>query len=271
MSRCIAALLAVLFCAASAASGAEERVLSMQPAAPPEKLTAMLAPLAEKLSAALGGPVRTVLLNTAAAYETELLRDKITLGYQDPLLYVKVSDRHEVLAAAQSRNGGQLRGSIISRPQAGISGPEDLKGRTVLIVGRDSADGYLSQKRSLREAGLDAEKDCRLIEAAGGRAENVIIAVSLGDADAGFIPESALRSADAFILPGSVAEVMKTAPLPGWALSASRSLPQELKERLQAFLTQLPEDDPVFAALGISGFKAAQDADYDPVRRLLAE
>jgi phosphonate transport system substrate-binding protein len=266
--KIICALLAVLFCAAPAAANTEERVLSMQPSAPPEKLAAMLAPLAEKLSAALGGPVRSLLLNNSAAYETELLGGGITFGYQDTLLYVKISDRHEVLAAAQSRNGGQLRGLIISRPQAGISRPEDLKDRTVLIAGRDSAGGYLSQKQSLREAGLDVEKDCRLIQAAGGREENVIIAVSLGDADAGFITESALRSTDSFIIPGSVTEVMKTAPLPGWALSASRSLPQELKERLQAALTQLPENDPALAALGISGFKAAQDADYDPVRRL---
>jgi len=131
-----------------------------------------------------------------------------------------------------------------------------------------SAGGYLSQKQALKEAGISVEQDCQLIEAAENREENVIISVSLGDVDAGFISESALRSADEYIAPDSVTEVLKTTLLPNWALSVSRSLPQELKESLQAALVGLPENDPALAALGISGFKTAQDADYNPIRRV---
>ncbi len=271
MKRVIFVMLAVLFCAALplSASAAEELQLSMQPSAPPERQAARLAPLAEKLSAVFGAPVRTVLLQNAAEYEAELLRGGITVGYQSPLTYVRASDRHEVLVtAAQSKNGSQQRGIIIVRPDAGISKIEELRGKKVMIVSWRSADGFLSQKQSLREQGLEPGRDFQLLEAAAGREENVIIAVSLGDADAGFISEGSLRKADRFVVPGSVAELMKTAPLPGWALSVSRELPQEQKESLRAMLTQLAEEDPALKALGITAFQAAADADYDAVRNL---
>jgi phosphonate transport system substrate-binding protein len=270
MKNIIFALLAVLLCAAPSLAAAEEHLLlSMQPSMPPEQQAAMLAPLAEKLSAVFGAPVRTVLLQNTAEYAAELLRGGITVGYQSPLTYVRASDRHEVLVtAAQGKGGSQQRGIIIVRPEAGISKIEELRGKKVMIVSRNSAGGFLSQKKSLREQGLEPGRDFELLEAAAGREENVIIAVSLGDADAGFISEGSLRKADHFIVPGSVAELMKTAPLPGWALSVSRELPQERKESLRAMLTQLAEDDPALKALGITSFQAAADADYDVVRNL---
>jgi len=269
MKNIIFVLFAVLLWAVPDAPAAEERILSMQPSEPPEKLAQMLAPLAEKLGAALGAPVRTMLLKNAAEYEAELMRGGIAIGYQSPLTYVRASDRHEVLVtAAQGGNDGRLRGIIIIRPESGISRLEDLRGRTVMIVSRNSTGGFLSQKQSLREQGLEPGRDFQLLEAAEGREENVIISVSLGDADAGFISAGALRKADRWIVPGSVAELMKTAPLPGWALSVSRELPQEQKESLRAMLTQLAEDDPALKALGIAAFKAAADADYNAVRNL---
>jgi phosphonate transport system substrate-binding protein len=266
MKKTLFILVCLLICASV---HAEELTLSAEPTVPPEKLAAMLAPLAEKLSAAVKASVKPVLTKNAAEYEAELLRGKIAIGYQSPLLYVRAADRHEVVAtASEGKNSGQLRGLIISRPTSGITKVADLKGKRIMIVGRMSAGGYLSQKQTLKEAGLKVEQDCQLIEAAENREENVIIAVSLGDVDAGFISESALHKADECIVPGSVAEALKTAPLPNWALSVSRSLPQELKESLQAALVKLPENDPALTALGISGFKSAQDADYNSVRSL---
>jgi phosphonate transport system substrate-binding protein len=267
MKKIAFVLLTLLFCTPV---WAEELTLSIQPVFPPEKLAMMLAPLTEKLSSAAKRSVRSLLTKNSAEYESELLRGKITIGYQSPLFYVKAADRHEVLVTAvEGKDGSQLRGIVISRPETGITKASDLKGKRIMIVGKSSAGGYLSQKQTLKEAGINLEQDCQLIEAAENREENVIISVSLGETDAGFITESALHQADEYIVPGSVTEVIKTAPLPNWALSVSRALPQDLKESLQAVLTGLPENDPALAALGISGFKAAQDADYNPVRSLV--
>ncbi len=264
-----ALVLLALLCCAEARSEELTLAIQPQPSIAPEQLAAMTAPLAAKISAAVKSSIRPLLSKNSAEYEAELLRGGIAIGYQSPLLYVKAADRHEVLlTASEGKNGGQIRGIVISRPESGISKAADLKGKRIMIVSKVSAGGYLSQKQTLKEAGLDVERDCQLAEAAENREENVILAVSLGDADAGFIRAAALHKADEFIPPGAVADVLQTAPLPNWALSVSRSLPQELKDGIQTALAQLPENDPALIALGISGFKAAQDADYNPVRSL---
>lgn len=63
-----------------------------------------------------------------------------------------------------------------------------------MIVSQSSAGGFLSQKLGFKKMGLDVDRDCQLVEAAANQKENVIIAVSIGDAE--FIRESALHKAD---------------------------------------------------------------------------
>ena len=248
---------------------AESYTLSMLPVQPPEELTAMLTPLAARLSTATGNKIRPVLTDNAAAYEAGLLRGNIVIGYESPMVYVNASSQHEVLATAvQGKDGPQQRGLIISQSDAGIAAPQDLKGKTVMITSRSSAAGYLSQKLLLKKAGLDLERDCLLVEAAAGRGENVVIGVSLGDAEAGFVSEAAWQQAEEFIKPGSVKQVMTGALLPNWALSVSRRMPEEQKEELRAVLTRLPKEDAALQALGVTAFKAAEDAEYDIIRHL---
>jgi len=264
-------LLPVLLCLAygEALGAAESYTLSMLPVEPQEKLTAMLTPLAARLSTATGNNIRPMLTDNAAEYEAELLRGGIVIGYESPMIYVNASSQHEVLAAAvQGKDGAQQRGLIISRPDAGIAAPQDLKGKTVMITSRASADGYLSQKQALKKAGLELERDCRLSEAAAGRGENVVLAVSLGDADAGCVSITAWQRAKKFIKPDSVTVIMRGAPLPNWALSVSRRMPEAQKEELRAVLTSLPKKDAALQALGVTAFKAAEDADYDIIRHL---
>ena len=88
-------------------------------------------------------------------------------------------------------------------------------------------------------------------------------------AGAGFIRESALHKADEFIMPGSVKVITETAWLPNWALSVNRNLPEEQKDAIKTALLQLNEEDTVLKAIGLKGFKAATDSDYDVIRELI--
>jgi phosphate/phosphite/phosphonate ABC transporter binding protein len=252
-----------------AAQALESYTLSMLPTQPPEKLAAMLKPLAERLSAATGNHVHPVLTKNAAEYEAELLRGGIVIGYESPMVYVNVSSQHEVLAAAvQEEDGAPLGGLIITRPETGIAALNDLQGKTIMITSKSSADGYLAQKQALKKAGFDLEQDCRLSQAAEEKGENAVLAVSLGDADAAFVSDAAWQNAQQFIRPGSVIVIMKTAPLANWAVSVSRDMPQTRKEDIRTILIQLPKDDAALQALGVTAFKAAADADYDIIRHL---
>ncbi|MCI5191300.1 MAG: hypothetical protein D3905_16260 [Candidatus Electrothrix sp. AS4_5] len=122
---------------------------------------------------------------------------------------------------------------------------------------------------TLQEKGIDIEQDCELTEAADQREENVIISVSIGDVDAGFINEYSLHKADKYIAPGSVISVAKTAPLPNWVISVSRNMPEIQKDELQQALLGLSPEDPALKALGIAAFERAVDTDYDIIRNIL--
>lgn len=259
----------ITMCFSSGPSRAESQKLSMLPRYFPEKLTAMITPLAAYLSSETRVSFEPVLTDNFASYEAELLKGKIAIGYENPLIYVNVSGSHEVIATAVKGKGGdKFRGIIITRPDSGISKVSALKGKKVMIVGKSSAGGFLSQKLTLKEQGLDVENDCVLSVAADNRQENVIISVSIGDVDAGFIRESALHKADQYIMPGSIQSVTETAWLPNWALSVSKNLPQQQKDTIQKAILKLEQDSTVLKAMELKSFIAATDSDYNVLRSL---
>ncbi len=262
--------LACQCCLCTSSAFAEEYTLSILPRYFPEKLTAMMTPFAQYLSKELGVEVKPILTANFAEYEDEAKKHAISVGYENPLVYVNISSAHQVIATAVKGAGGdKFRGIIITRPDSGISKPADLKGKRVMIVGKTSAGGYLSQKLSLKEQGLDIDNDCELSIAADNRQENVIISVSIGDVDAGFIRESALHKADEFIMPGSIVSIGETAWLPNWALSVDRNLPDAVKNKIQKSVLKLPRDSKILKAMGLVSFIAATDADYDIMRSIV--
>jgi len=257
-------------CLCSASVFAQEYKVSILPRYFPEKLTAMITPLADYLTKEIGVKVIPVLTANFTEYEDEAKNHNITIGYENPLVYVNISSAHEVIATAVKGAGGdKFRGIIITRPDSGITKPSDLKGKKVMIVGKTSAGGYLSQKLSLKEIGIDVDQECELSVAADNRQENVIISVSIGDVDAGFIRESALHKADQFIMPGSIVPIGETAWLPNWALSVDKTLPDALKSKIQKSILKLPRDSDILKAMGLVSFIEAKDADYDIMRTLV--
>jgi phosphonate transport system substrate-binding protein len=242
---------------------------SMLPRYFPKRIQSMIEPMAAHLSEKLGVPVAAVLAKDFSEYESRLKSGEIAIGYENPLVYTKVSQRHEVLAMALKGTGGdRFRGIVIARPDSEIAHIGDLKHKKILIVGKTSAGGFLSQKLSLAEEGIDVERDCQLEEASDNKQENVIISVSIGDVDAGFIRESALHVADQYIRPGTIKVVASCAWLPNWALSVDRQLSSERKTAIQKAIVSLETESPTLKALEITGFKIATDHQYDVVRRV---
>jgi len=227
-------------------------------------------PLAQYLSKELGIEVKPILTANFAEYEEKAKNHAITIGYENPLVYVNISSAHQVIATAVKGAGGdKFRGIIITRPDSGIKKLSDLKGKKIMIVGKTSAGGYLSQKLTLMEQGIKVDKDCDLSIAADNRQENVIISVSIGDVDAGFIRESALHKADQFIMPGSIVEIGATTWLPNWALSVDRNVPNTIKRKIQKSVLKLPRNSEILKAMGLVSFIAATDDDYDIMRTIV--
>lgn len=270
MMKRVPALILVLFaiCLLTETLAAETYQLSMLPRYSSEEINKRISPLAGYLSKKAGVTIEPIIINNFAQYEKQLKNGVIEIGYENPYIYVLVSQTHEVLAMALKGKGGdKFRGIIIVRSDSDIVSVNDLKNRRISIVGRTSAGGYLSQRLTLIQNGLDVEKDCQVSEAVDNKQENVILSVYTGDADAGFIRESALHMADKFVPPSMIKVINKSAWLPNWALSVKRSLPEEKKRAIKKALTDLKKNNPVIKALKITSFRAATDEEYDPVRQ----
>ncbi len=262
-------LFLILLCLLTSPAYSREYVISILPRYYPKQLTQMMTPLAEYLSNQLGEKVRLELAKDFTDYENKIKNGSIDIGYENPLVFSEVSTAHEALAMAVSKNDGdKFRGIVISRPDSGIENLADLAGKTVMIVSDISAGGYLSQLISLTDENIDP-KGIKFVTAAENRQENVIIPVSVGDVDAGFIRESALHIADQYIIPGSIVKNAATAWLPNWAFSVSRKLPPEIRQKLLKALLSLEKDSPEINAIGIAGFRQASDSDYAIMQRFI--
>ncbi|WP_027360623.1 phosphate/phosphite/phosphonate ABC transporter substrate-binding protein [Desulforegula conservatrix] len=245
---------------------------SMMPQFYPERIARMTEPLVKYLEKGCSRKITPVMTMNNSDYEASIRKGDVEIAYQNPMIYNSISDVHEAVVVGVSPDGGdKYRGLVIVPSNSPVTALSELKGKTVMIVGKNTGGGYFSPKISLLDAGVDIEKDVELVTAADNKQENVIIAVSLGDVDAGFIRESAFHAADAFIKPDSVRILAPCAWLPGWALSVKRSLPQTEKTRIKNLLINLPSDSPVIKALDLKGFREADDSVYAPLKKLLIQ
>jgi phosphonate transport system substrate-binding protein len=242
--------------------------LSMAPQSASDDINSRISPLADYLSQKTKTNIEVVITNNYDQYETQLKNGSIDMGYENPYIYTLVSKTHEVLAMAiKGNNQDKYRGIIITRKDSNVQLLEDLRGKRVAIVGHTSAGGYLSQKLSLLEVGIDVDKDCTIVEAVENKQENVILSVYTRDVDAGFIRESALNNVDKYIAPAQIKVLCICTWLPNWAFSVKKTLSIKLKEQIKTALLDLTPNHPVIKALKIDAFRPAKDSEYDIVRR----
>ena len=241
--------------------------LSMLPRYSTEEIYKRITPLVSYLKEKTGLAISPILTTTFDQYTKQLQNGRISIGFENPYIYVLASKSHEAVAMAiKGADGDKFRGIIITRADSPIKSLEDLKGKRVAIVGYSSAGGYLSQRLTLLEKKIDVNKDCQIEIAPENKQENVVFAVFTGDADVGFIRESALARMQEFVPMGAIRVLARTAWLPNWALSVYRAMDPADKEKIIQAIHSIPKNSPVLQALHIKGFRPASDRDYDPVR-----
>jgi len=241
--------------------------LSMLPRYSTEEIYNRITPLVDYLKKATGLAISPTLTSTFDQYTKQLQNGRISIGFENPYIYVLASKSHEAVAmAVKGADGDKFRGIIITKTDSPIHSLKDLKGKRISIVGYSSAGGYLSQRLTLLEENIDVNKDCQVEEAPENKQENVVFSVFTGDVDAGFIRESALSRMEQYISIGAIRVLARTAWLPNWALSVRRSITGSDKEKIIKAIRSIPKDSPVLKALHIKAFRPANDRDYDPVR-----
>ena len=255
-------LLCLLFTASLKAEEGYE--MSMLPGYFTEKTDQMINPLADYLSEKIGIKINLISAKSFVDFKVRINNGEMDIGYMDPLFYTGISKEHDVLAIAlNDKAGDKSRGLILVGSDSGIDTLQGLRHKKIMCVAKTSAGGYFSQKMTLSKNGIEVEKDCELIEAAQNSQENVIIAVSIGDMDAGFIQESALHAADEYIQPGSIKVIESCAWLPNWFVSVRKSIPEEKKKAIKDVLMGIKKGSPVLEALAIDGFQAINNRQYN--------
>jgi len=268
ITTCILAIICWSIVITASPTVAADYKLSMLPRYSVDEINARIVPFATYLSKQTGLKIVPTLTSTFDQYTKQLSSGTIDIGFQNPYIYVLASKAHEVVAMAiKGTNRDKFRGIIITNANSPLRTVEDLRGKTISIVGYTSAGGYLSQKLTMLDHGIDIEKECTLEESPENKQENVIFSVYTGDVDAGFVRESALNKANAFV-PASALKVMEgTAWLPNWALSISRNMPPEDRAKIIQAIEALKVGGPALEALKIKEFRIAHDSEYDIVRR----
>jgi len=265
------AVLVVFLGIAPVHAGAELK-LGILPRLHTVELYTMFSPLAEYLSKETGEKVSIVIPKDFDAFKTAFRAGQLDLGFANPLIYVQLkkdAPLDPLGVSIEREAGARFRGIVITRKDSGIVKLQDLKGRKLAFVEKDSAGGYLFQMMLLKKAGLDIHRDFTLIPFTK-KHDNVVMAVFNKAADAGGLREDDLEKMKSKVDLSKIRIIGYTDHFPNWPLFAAPALSKERAERVKTALLKLKPGDPrTRAVLGpswLAGFAPIADTDYDQLR-----
>jgi phosphonate transport system substrate-binding protein len=233
--------------------------------------------IVEYLRKTTGLKFRQVFPDTFDDHMDMVGRGLIDISFVNPYIYVKIADRYGARAFARVVEAGgeeNFRGQIICRADnPHIKTLADLKGKRLIAVDPTSAGGFLYPWSWLLKKGFKKKDFAEIAFAPGpGKQEKVVMGVYTGKYDVGMIREGTLKIlADKIDL--KQIRVLAYSPwYPGWVYAARRGLDPAIVEKIKKALVALninnPTDKAILQKAGFVAIIPANDADFDPVRRL---
>jgi phosphate/phosphite/phosphonate ABC transporter binding protein len=255
--------------------GPDDMIFAVNPFASPEHIRHTYMPILEAVAKRIGKKPRTIIVADYEALGRALAEHKADVGWFSPFAYVsaKAKTPIEVLVTPQVNGASSYKGYIVVRKGSGLHSIDDLAGKRFGFVDRESASGYIYPRAALIETGRDPE-DYFGENLFLGSHNKVIAAVLSGDIDAGATYSEAFEAAGPAAM-DKLEIIFQTEPIPTDAVAAASGMPAEIFQALQQSFTAARDDDGTDCADGmrkahITGFKVADDAAYDVVRRAAA-
>lgn len=124
-------------------------------------------------------------------------------------------------------------GLIITNSNSGVKELTDLRGRKIGIASRLSEGGYKAQTRWLRQHGMPPAANLKIL----GTCERVLMSVYRGEVAAGYVTLDTLRRLRDDIVARRIVILGRTPPLSDWRLSASKTVPDFVKNKVKKILT----------------------------------
>ena len=256
------ALAAALWLALGAAAAQAERlVFGVVPQQSASRLAAMWGPFLDAVSARSGHEIAFATAKDIPTFEACLQRGAYDIAYMNPKHYVVYNARAGYTAFAR-RAGFHLRGILVVRRDAAITGLADLDGATLAFPGPGSFGASILTQATLDDAGV------RYTPRYVSSHDSVYRAVAAGLAPAGGGVTGTLRTAPAEIR-DQLRVLYETPAFSPHAFAARPGLGAEVTDALTAAMQAVAAETPELAkAAGFPGFEAAGDADYADIRGL---
>ncbi len=228
----------------------------------PAVCLAQWTPMANYLSSRIPGFHFSIAPLGFSEIDAAVGRDQVHFVVANPMVYVNLEVRHQVMRIATMRTSSLNRtttffgGVILTRAdRSDINTLEDLRGKRFMAVDPSSFGGWLAGLDELRRAGINPGRDCANLIFAGLHS-SVIQSVLNGTADAGtartgileqMAAEGTLDLAALKVLPPLEASekresfpfAVSTRLYPEWALAMTRKAPEELAARVASALLGL--------------------------------
>jgi phosphonate transport system substrate-binding protein len=240
------------------------------------EMSQMFSPLADYLTKETGDKVALVIPKDFDAFKNMVKAGQVDIAFANPLIYVelrKAASLEPIALSSEIKSGTRFRGIIIARKDSGIEKLQDLKGKKLSFVDKDSAAGYIFQMLLLSRAGLDVKKDFVQLPFAK-KHDNVTMAVFNKTADAGGIREDDLDKMKDKVDLSQLKIVGYTDYFPNWPVFASPKLNKAVTAKIRAALLKLkpndPQSDAILGAARLTGFAPVADKDYDNLRKAAA-
>jgi phosphonate transport system substrate-binding protein len=238
-------------------------------------------PLVTYLTKMTGLPIRLVVPEDLAKFETSIKNGEIDFALQDPHTFLKLAnlfDKDSLLRALNQEGGTTQSGVVIVRKNSGIHKVADLKGKTVMFGPKFSASKWLAGRLLLAENGINIDKDLKAY-LNGGCCEDIAFNVYLKAVDAGvvcdhFAGEHEDKQKELGIDVSQIEVIAKTKNVPMKVFGARKGTDKETIMKMKQALLHLDGHDPeqmkILNPAELGGFQEYSDGDFGLIKMMMS-
>ncbi|MDO8990081.1 MAG: phosphate/phosphite/phosphonate ABC transporter substrate-binding protein [Sideroxyarcus sp.] len=232
--------------------------------------------IAHYLSEQTGYRIKAITVQSYAAIVVGMSNKTIDIAFLGPLDYVVGHIKNGAYPITASVRDGKkgYNGIIIVRKDGGITDLKDLKGKTVALGDPLSASSNLYPKSAMIKAGVEDVRAMTLSSASA-----IVVSVVQGKVDAGAVYQDARKNPEvAARFPNIMNEtrvIHMTETIPADPQIVRKDLNPGQVQTLKRALLALSSDGNgkkwLKELFGIDRLAAADDVDYDELRRVIRE
>ncbi len=226
----------------------------------------------DAMAVTIGRPVSIVLRNTYAEIVQDLERGDADVGILNAFSYVEIVSRAKLTPLVRRVQVGRdtYQSYMIVRENAGITRYQELRGKVIAFPDSRSTMGYLLPRLMLRRHHLELRRDFARVLFVGTD-DSTALAVANGTAHAGAVTSYTYEEMDPAVQ-AKLDILDLSEPIPFGPIVARTALGGRLLERIRQFFINMnrsPAGSSLLRDARLSGFTAAADRDYTPIRDLV--